>query len=164
MIDLLAAKRRCTPMGGALFIGGSSSSKSSQTTIDGRITAGNESVAVSVSGGNNNTINATTTDFGAVSKSLDLAMKGVDNITGIASQSLDESAKLAGASLTFAQRASSDAGSILSGALNSMTGQQKEFANALENIKAGDARPLVYVGLGVVALVAVVLIIQTKKG
>lgn len=155
MIDLLAAKRRCTPMGGALFIGGSSSSKSSQTTIDGRITAGNESVAVSVSGGGDNVINATTTDFGAVSKSLDLAMKGVDNITGVATQTIDRSFDLA-------QRASSEAGSILSGALNSMTGQQKEFANALENIKAGDARPLVYVGLGVVALVAVVLITKTK--
>lgn len=153
MIDLLAAKRRCTPMGGALFIGGSSSSKSSQTTIDGRITAGNESVAVSVSGGNNNTINATTTDFGAVSKSLDLAMKGVDNITGVANQSLN-----------LAQKASSDAGSILSGALNSMTGQQEKFVGALENIKAGDARPLIYVAIAVVGLVAVVLITKNNKG
>ena len=163
MIDLLHAKRRCTPMGAALFIGGSSKSASSQTTIDGRITAGNNSNAVSVSGGSHNTITATTTDFGAVSKSLDLAMKGVDNMTGIASQSLDESSKLAGASLTFAQRASSDAGSILSGALNSMTGQQKEFANALENIKAGDARPLVYVGFAVVGLVAVVMFAKLGK-
>ena len=140
-------------MGGALFIGGSSSSKSSQTTIDGRITAGNESVAVSVSGGNNNTINATTTDFGAVSKSLDLAMKGVDNITGVANQSLN-----------LAQKASSDAGSILSGALNSMTGQQEKFVGALENIKAGDARPLIYVAIAVVGLVAVVLITKNNKG
>ena len=155
MIDLLAAKRRCTPMGGRLYIGGSSSSKSSQTTIDGRITAGNESVAVSVSGGGDNVINATTTDFGAVSKSLDLAMKGVDSVTGVASQTVDKS-------FAFAQRASSDAGSILSGALNSMSAQQEQFASALENIKAGDARPLIYVGLGVVALVAVVLITKGK--
>lgn len=153
MIDLLHAKRRCTPMGAALFIGGSSKSSSSQTTIDGRITTGNESVAVSVSGGDGNVINATTTDFGAVSKSLDLAMKGVDNITGVANQSLN-----------LAQKASSDAGSILSGALNSMTGQQKEFANALENIKAGDARPLIYVAVAVVGLVAVVLITKNNKG
>lgn len=162
MIDLLSAKRRCMPMGGAVFIN-SSKSKSEQTSIDGRITAGNNSNAVSVSGGSGNVITATTTDFGAVSKSLDLAMKGVDNMTGIASQSLDESSKLAGASLTFAQRASSDAGSILSGALNSMTGQQKEFANALENIKAGDARPLVYVGFAVVGLVAVVMFAKLGK-
>lgn len=157
MIDLLAAKRSCTPMRGVLRIGGSSKSSSSQTNIDGRITAGNESVAVSVSGGNGNSITATTTDFGAVSKSLDLAMKGVDSVTGVAQQTIDKSFGLA-------QRASSDAGSILSGALNSMAGQQEQFANALENIKAGDARPLVYVGLAVVGLVAVVLITKNAKG
>ena len=95
-------------------------------------------------------------DFVALlAKSLDLAMKGVDSVTGVASQTVDKS-------FAFAQRASSDAGSILSGALNSMSAQQEQFASALENIKAGDVRPLIYVGLGVVALVAVVLITKGK--
>lgn len=133
-------------MGARLFFGGSSSSSKGgdQTSIDGRITTGPESVAVSVNNSSGNTISATTTDFGAVSASMDLALKGYESITDVAKQTVSSSS-----------RANDQANSLLSGALQSMSGQQEQFTKALENIKAGDARPLMYVAIGVVGLVAV---------
>lgn len=152
MIDLLQAKRRCTPMGGRLYFSTKSSSKGGdQTSIDGRITTGNESVAVSVNNSSGNTVNATTTDFGAVAGSLDLALKGIESVTDVAKTTVGASS-----------RASDQANSLLSGALQSMSGQQEQFTKALENIKAGDARPLMYVSIGAVALVAVFMF--AKKG
>lgn len=135
-----------------LFKGGSSSSKGGdQTTIDGRITTGPESVAVSVNNSSGNTVNATTTDFGAVAGSLDLALKGIESVTDVAKTTVGASS-----------RASDQANNLLSGALQSMSGQQEQFTKALENIKAGDARPLMYVSIGAVALVAVFMF--AKKG
>ena len=151
MIDLLSAKRACTPMGNRLRINSSKSSAGGQTTVDGRITAGNDSVAISLANSQNNTVNATTTDFGAVSSSLNLALKGVESMTDVAKTTVGA-----------ATRANDQAGSILSGAIQSMSSQQKQFTAALENIKAGDARPLMYVSIGAVALVAVFMFASRK--
>lgn len=151
MIDLLAAKRACTPMGNRLYLNSSKSSTGGQTTVDGRITAGNDSVAISLANANNSTVNATTTDFGAVAGSLNLALKGVESMTDIAKTTVGAATK-----------ANDQAGSILSGAIQSMSSQQQQFTSALENIKAGDARPLMYVAIGAVALVAVFMF--AKKG
>ena len=151
MIDLLQAKRSCTPMGARLYLNSSSSKGGNQTSVDGRITAGNDSVAISLANATNSTVNATTTDFGAVSGSLNLAMKGIESVTDVAKTTVGAST-----------RASDQASSLLSGALQSMSGQQEQFTKALENIKAGDARPLMYVSIGAVALVAVFMF--AKKG
>lgn len=151
MIDLLAAKRGCTPMGSRLYLNQSKSSAGGQTTVDGRITAGNDSVAISLANSTGNTVNNTNTDFGAVAGSLNLALKGVESMTDIAKTTVGAATK-----------ANDQAGSILSGAIQSMSSQQQQFASSLENIKAGDARPLMYVAIGAVALVAVFMF--AKKG
>lgn len=142
MIDLLAAKRRCTAMGGALYFGGSKS-KSSQATknIDARVVGGesslNTSQVIDASGGSR--VRITSTDHGAVSKSLDLAIKGVE-----------------GANTTTRQVIEAQ-GSLLNGALKMSGEQSQKLADTVENLKGNDVRVLVVAGLAVVGVTAAML-------
>lgn len=138
---------------GSLFSNKSSSKGGDQNTLDGRITAGSESNAVSLNQSSGNTINATTTDMGAISASMDLALKGIETV-----------GNLAGQTITASSQANSQAGSIVSGALGQIGAQAEQFKDALENIKAGDARPLMYVAIGAVVLVVGFVAFSAKKG
>jgi hypothetical protein len=146
VIDLLAAKRRCTPMGGALFFGGSSKSSQATKNIDARVVGGESSVntsqVIDASGGSR--VRITSTDHGAVSKSLDLAMAGVE-----------------GANTTTRQVIASQ-GSLLEGALKMSGEQSQKLASTVENLKGNDVRVLVVAGLAVVGVAAVTLI--KRKG
>lgn len=164
MIDLLQAKRKCLPMRGVLRIGGDSDSEQSQ--VDGRITGGNESVNGSAAG-DNSTVNirTTTTDFGAVGKSLDLAMKGVDSSAALATEVVKTNAGTVG-------KVFDGTLDVLKGSLSTMAKQQDSFTSAftsqgsafgtaLENVKTSDTRVLILAGLAVVGLVGMTLL---KKG
>jgi hypothetical protein len=140
MIDLLAAKRRCTPMGGVLRVGGSSSSRNETSQNDARITGGDGSTNATVTGDHSS---VTLTDRGAVSGALNVALKGVES------------------AYSFASQAQASSGTLLAGVLGTNTKQQEQFTSAVEKIKTSDVRVLVIVGLGVVGLAAVMLF---KKG
>lgn len=145
MIDLLAAKRRCTPIGGALFFGGSSKSSQATKNIDARVVGGDASVntsqVIDASGGSR--VRITSTDHGAVSKSLELAKAGVE-----------------GANTTTRQVIEAQ-GSLLSGALKMAGEQSQQLTDTVENLKGNDVRVLVVAGLAVVGVTAVMLF---KKG
>jgi len=133
---------------GSLFSNSPSSSSSSPTTnVDGRQSIGDGAIAVNATSGSTANANITLTDFGSVSKSLDLAMKGIDSLTGMAQQQVSS----AGAATAGAQ-------SLVSGALSSMASQQQQLAATVENAKTGDSRPLMYAALAVVGLTALAFI------
>lgn len=119
-----------------------SSSKSSNpvTNTDARVVGGDSSSNLSLNAsGNRGAVNVTVTDAGAVSKSLDLAMKGIEGAQATASAAV------------------ADSGELLRGVLATQGEQQQQFADALENIKTSDVRVLIFAGLAVVGLAAVQL-------
>ncbi len=81
--------------------------------------------------GSNNTL----TDHGAVSMSMQLALAGVHSAQQLAEQ---------------AQAAQ---GTILTGALKTVSDQQSGFTSALENIKTSDVRVLIIAAIAAVALI-----------
>lgn len=96
------------------------------------------SYSVSVTGDGN-----TLTDYGAVSDSLALALKGVELANGTA------------------QQISTQTGSLLGGALSMVGEQQKQFTDAVEKIKTSDVRVLI---IGALAVVGVVAFTMLRKG
>jgi len=140
--------------GGGGGDGGVGNSKSSSTTntqsTDSRITGGNDSQNLSV-GGNSNNVTFTSTDHGAVSESLRLAMKGIDNTSSLATEVIGMS-----------RAAQSSASSVLSGALNNVSAQNDKLTSAIENVKTSDVRTLIFAGLAVIGLAAVMFV--GKKG
>jgi hypothetical protein len=85
--------------------------------------------------GKGNTV--TTTDFGAVSGSLALALQGVEGAQ------------------TIAREAQAASGGLLEGALRMSGEQQKQFTDVIEKIKTSDVRTLIITGMAVMGLAAV---------
>lgn len=84
--------------------------------------------------------NNTTTDYGAVSDSLALALRGVELAN------------------TNVQQTNTSTAGILSGALSMVGKQQTEFTSAVEKIKLGNSDSmLIVVGLAVLAVGAVAI-------
>lgn len=81
--------------------------------------------------GSNNTV----TDHGAVSQSMQLALAGVQGAQQLA------------------QQAQAAQGTILTGALKTVSDQQAGFTSALENIKTSDVRVLIIAAIAAVALI-----------
>jgi hypothetical protein len=140
MMDRLALKRMCLPMGARLYFGGDSSSSVENKTFntDARIVGGDGSTNTSVNG-NSGPVEITTTDHGAVSGSLQLAMRGVE----LAHQS--------------EQQVLSTTGGLLEGALKNQAQQQQAFTDTVKDIKTSDVRVLVVAGLAVVAFGAIAM-------
>lgn len=137
--------------GSGLSSGGIGNSSSSTTnTSDSSehyLTSGNNGVNANQEtriAGNNNTI--TMTDLGAVSQSLALAMRGIEGTNALAAQ------------------IQASNGGILDGALQNSRQQMSEFTSALEKVKTSDIRVLIFTGLGVIGVVAVVMFNQKKGG
>lgn len=93
------------------------------------------------SSGTNNII--TTTDFGAVSQSLQLAFKGVEAANKLGTTALEQSA------------------SMTAGIFDAQAAQTKQLAGALESIKTTDKQALV---AGVLVILAVVAGYVYRKG
>jgi hypothetical protein len=123
-----------------MSLGGSSKSQQQTSNTDARVVGGDNSV--NLSGSSNNRIKVT--DHRAVSKSLDLAMAGVE-----------------GANTTTRQVIEAQ-GSLLEGALKMSGEQSQKLADTVENLKGNDVRVLVVAGLAVVGVAAVTLI--KRKG
>jgi hypothetical protein len=124
------------------YFGGKSKSSNATSNIDARVVGGEGSINQSQTvTGSGNTIS--TTDHGAVSGSLALALKGVEQAGELARET---------------QAAT---GSLLSGALEMVGEQQQQHSQALENIKGNDVRTLVIAGLAVVGIAAATLL---RKG
>lgn len=120
-----------------LFSSSKSNSQTFTENADLRVVGGDNSLNTSQKidvSGSSNTITAT--DFGAVSGSLKLALQGVEGAQRTASQAIEST------------------GGLLSGALDMVGRQQKEFTSAVENIKTGDNRALIVVGMAVVGIAA----------
>lgn len=112
-----------------------SSSKNTTNNTDARVVGGDDSLNTSLHvSGTRNLV--TTTDHGAVSGSLTLALRGVEG-----AQSL-------------AREAQAAQGSLLEGALKMSGAQNEHFASTIEKIKTSDVRTLVIAGLAVVGLAA----------
>lgn len=120
--------------------GGDSSSEVENKTYntDARIAAGDGSTNASVNG-NSGAVNITTTDHGAVSGSLELAMKGVELAHQTESQLITST------------------GGLLDGALQRQAQQQQQFTETVKDIKTSDVRVLVIAGLSVVAFGAIAI-------
>jgi hypothetical protein len=89
--------------------------------------------------GNSGPVNVTSTDHGAVSASLQLALKGVE-----------------GAQQTT-QQAIASTGGLLENALARAGQQSQQFTETIKDIKTSDVRVLVIAGLAVVGVGAVAL-------
>lgn len=114
--------------------GGFSDSDQDTKNTDARVVGSEGSVNVSAQNGGD--VNVTTTDAGAVSASMALAMKGVEGAQTIAAQTIDQNAEL------------------LKGVVTATREGQEQFASALENVKTADTRMLAIGALAVVGLAA----------
>lgn len=125
-------------MGLFSFLDSKSSSSSSTSSQDESFVAGNNSTnaVVNLDGSNNS---VTTTDFGAVSGGLKLALAGVEGANQLASQ---------------AQTQTSD---LMSGIFKQNAAQAANLTQAVVDLKTSDVRTLVIAGIAVVGLVAVQL-------
>lgn len=124
---------------GRVVAGEKSSPRVNTTTGDGNLVGGEGSNIASTHahvGGVNNAINITSTDHGAVSGSLALALAGVEGAQKLARET---------------QQAT---GGLLDGALRMVGEQQQQFTAAVENIKTSDVRTLIMVGMAVVGIAA----------
>lgn len=118
-----------------LFGGGNSSSSQTTNALDASVTAGQQSTNTSVGiQGSGNVV--TSTDYGSVSKSLDLAFKGIE----LAHQQASE--------------VQASSGGLVEGALATVKQQQQQYASTIENIKTSDVRTLILSGMAVVGIVA----------
>lgn len=115
--------------------GGDSESNSAQTTknTDARVVGGDSSSNASVND-NQGTVSIMTTDHGAVSGSLQLALKGIE-----------------GAQQTT-QQAIASTGGLLENALQQSGQQAQQFTETIKDIKTSDVRVLVVAGLAVVGI------------
>lgn len=131
-------------MSGMFGLGDSKSSTSQSTSsIDGRVVGGDSSTNLSLNG-NTGPVSITTTDAGAVSGALQIALAGVEG----ANQN--------------AQAATSQNESILNGALQAVSNNQAQFTSAIEQIKTGD-KTTSYVVAGFVACAIALAVIFHKK-
>lgn len=137
------ALRRYACQGHRHHFGGDSSSSQETNNTDARVVGGDQSSNASVVG-NTGPVSITATDFGAVGKSLELALRGVEQANQSAQLAVGQNAEL----LTGALRQSSEA--------------SKQFAQNLTDIKGNDVRVLVIVGVAVVGVVAAV--VMFRKG
>lgn len=118
--------------------GGSSSSEQQTSSTDARVVGSEGSTNASIVGNQGN-VTLETTDHGAVSASLQLALRGIE-----------------GANTTTGQAIASTGG-LLEGALRNSGQQAAAFVDTIKDIKTSDVRVLVIAGLAVVGLGAVVL-------
>jgi len=147
VIDLLRAKAKLLPDGGCAYFDGGGAGNSSNTSwqktenADMRIVGGDKSVNTSNKasfGDNVSNVRISTTDFGAVSKSLDLALKGIEGAQKTTQQTI-------GAAMTTNAN-------LLTSALHTVGEQQAGFTSALENTKTGTKTLLIGGGIAVLAI------------
>lgn len=110
---------------------GNSASENFNAANDGRVVGGDGSSNSStlITGGTN-----TLTDHGAVQSGISAALAGIESATAIA------------------QQAQATQGGIFDGALRVVGDQQKQFTNALENVKTADVRVLIIAAIAGVAM------------
>lgn len=108
---------------------------------DMRVVGGNDSVNTSQKiglvlgdGSSQNTVSVVTSDYGAVSAALKLALAGIEGANHTTDTAL------------------ASAGGLLDGALHNGAAATQQFVDTLKDIKTSDVRVLVIAGLAVVGL------------
>lgn len=130
--------------GGGIGNSGPSTTETKTESNDMRVVGAegsvNTSTKIDISGAN---ANLTTSDYGAVAGGLQLALKGIE------------------ANSQLTRDIVTSNGSLIDGVMNRTSQAGAQFATALENVKTSDVRTLMFTGLAVVAVVAVMAF---KKG
>lgn len=126
-------RARCSRLGSRLYFGGDSDSTQQTSNTDARVVGGEGSSNASIVG-NEGSVSVTTTDHGAVSGSLALAMRGIEGANSTTREAL------------------ASTGGLLEGALRNSGQQAQAFTDTIKDIKTSDVRVLVIAGLAVVGL------------